>query len=264
MDGIKGGESLPQVALMNESDKACDILMLGQTLTTDVGDSGSRALGDVHATVRGDILQAVATWIGQVVTTQLIPAIVRMNYGAGIASEDMPYAEIVIPKPKDEKAIAERIKIVTKDIGLPVSNKWIYNELGISEPQEGEALFGEVEDPLPLLPEITEAARADIDLRPTEDMAKAAQDALEIRRQKPASQRGMTSVGIARARDISNRSELSAETVKRMVSFFARHEVDKKGETWDEKGKGWQAWHGWGGDAGREWANAKLKQIEND
>jgi hypothetical protein len=49
-----------------------------------------------------------------------------------------------------------------------------------------------------------------------------------------------------------------------MVSFFARHEIDKKGETWDEKGKGWQAWHGWGGDAGREWANAKLKQIEND
>ena len=264
MDGIKGGESLPQVALMNESDKACDILMLGQTLTTDVGDSGSRALGDVHATVRGDILQAVATWIGQVVTTQLIPSIVRMNYGAGIASEDMPYAEIVIPKPKDEKAIAERIKIVTKDIGLPVSNKWIYNELGVEEPQEGEALFGEVEDPLPLLPEIAEAARADIDLRPTDDMAKAAQDALEIRRQKPASERGMTSVGIARARDISNRSELSAETVKRMVSFFARHEIDKKGETWDEKGKGWQAWHGWGGDAGREWANAKLKQIEND
>jgi hypothetical protein len=71
-------------------------------------------------------------------------------------------------------------------------------------------------------------------------------------------------VGIARARDISNRSELSAETVKRMVSFFARHEIDKKGETWNEKGKGWQAWHGWGGDAGREWANAKLKQIEND
>jgi hypothetical protein len=115
-----------------------------------------------------------------------------------------------------------------------------------------------------LLPEITEAARADIDFRPTEDMAKAAQDALEIRRQKPASQRGMTSVGIARARDISNRSELSAETVKRMVSFFARHEIDKKGETWGDKGKGWQAWHGWGGDAGREWANAKLKQIEND
>jgi hypothetical protein len=74
----------------------------------------------------------------------------------------------------------------------------------------------------------------------------------------------MTAVGIARARDISNRSELSAETVKRMVSFFARHEIDKKGETWDEKGKGWQAWNGWGGDPGREWANAKLKQIEND
>jgi phage gp29-like protein len=266
LDGIKGGESLPQVALMHESDKACDILMLGQTLTTDVGDSGSRALGDVHATVRADILQGVATWISQIITTQLIPAIVRMNFGAGVASEDMPYAEIEIPKPKDEKAIAERVKIITKDVGLPVSNKWIYEELGIPEPQEGDALFGEEinNDLPPLIPDVVESARNDIDLRPTEDMAKAARDALEIRRQKPASERGMTAVGIARARDISNRSELSPDTVKRMVSFFARHEVDKKGETWGEKGKGWQAWHGWGGDAGREWASAKLKQLEND
>ena len=64
MDGIKGGESLPQVALMNESDKACDILMLGQTLTTDVGSSGSRALGDVHAnSFAATFCKRVATWI---------------------------------------------------------------------------------------------------------------------------------------------------------------------------------------------------------
>jgi len=200
--------------------------------------------------------------MGSIITTQLIPAIVRMNFGASVASEDMPYCEIEIPKPKDEKAIAERVKIL-KEIGLPVTNKWIYEELGVPEPQEGEAIFGgdNVPEIEPLDPELTESARADIDLRPTDDMAKAAQDALEIRRTKPASERGMTAVGIARARDIANRSELSPDTVKRMVSFFARHEVDKQGETWSDKGKGWQAWHGWGGDAGREWAISKAKQL---
>ena len=42
--------------------------------------------------------------------------------------------------------------------------------------------------------------------------------------------RGGTAVGIARARDIVNGKNLSASTVKRMYSFFARHEVDKKAE----------------------------------
>jgi hypothetical protein len=45
-----------------------------------------------------------------------------------------------------------------------------------------------------------------------------------------------------------------------MVSYFARHEVDKQGATWDEQGKGWQAWHGWGGDEGRDWANEIMKE----
>ena len=31
------------------------------------------------------------------------------------------------------------------------------------------------------------------------------------------------------------------DTVRRMKAFFDRHEVDKKGSTWDEQGKGWQA-----------------------
>ena len=91
--------------------------------------------------------------------------------------------------------------------------------------------------------------------RPPQSVANAARRALEVRAKKPSSQRGMTSVGLARARDLMNRKSLSLDTVKRMKAYFDRHEVDKKGSTWNDKGKGWQAWHGWGGDAGRAWAN---------
>jgi len=42
--------------------------------------------------------------------------------------------------------------------------------------------------------------------------------------------RGGTEVGVARARDLSNGAALSLDTIHRMVSYFARHEVDKKGE----------------------------------
>lgn len=263
------GDSLPQSHLMDVADRACDILMLGQTLTTDNTGTGSRALGDVHAGIRGEVLQSVSSWVSGIVTSQLIPAIVRMNFG-NVASEDMPYCELHIPIPKDEKAIAERVKIY-KEIGIEMPKQWLYETLGIPLPVDGEDIFGEepevieeepVEDMAPVAIEEIESARAAVDLRPTEEMAKNAARALEVRRTKPPSERGMIAVGLARARDISNRTELSPESVKRMVSFFARHEIDKQGSTWDEKGKGWQAWHGWGGDEGFAWAKRKVKELE--
>lgn len=94
---------------------------------------------------------------------------------------------------------------------------------------------------------------------PPDSVASAARRALEIRAQKPQSQRGMTAVGIARAKQLSNRQPVSLEVIKRMVSFFERHAVDKQGKTWSDKGPGWQAWNGWGGDAGRSWANNILE-----
>lgn len=288
LDGVSGGaDALPQSHMMDVADRACDILMLGQTLTTDNTGSGSRALGQVHETIRGDVLQSVASWVAQIITNQLIPAIVRHNFG-NVPSEDMPYCELEIPVAKDAKMEAERIKIL-QEAGVPIPAAWAYETLGIPEPVEGEPLLGTLPPPVPLAPPVApqpeiddtlpdedaqeddlievdleqlDAARADIDLRPTEEMARNAERALEVRRQKPESQRGMTAVGIARARDIANRVELSEDTVRRMVSFFARHEVDKKGSTWDEQGKGWQAWQGWGGDAGRAWAERKAAQLD--
>ena len=96
-----------------------------------------------------------------------------------------------------------------------------------------------------------------IDFTPPEGARKAAAQALALRREHG---RGMTAVGVARARDLSNGVKLSPRTIRRMVSFFARHEVDKKGEGWSPGEPGYPsagrvAWLGWGGYAGRAWAN---------
>ena len=99
---------------------------------------------------------------------------------------------------------------------------------------------------------------------PPENVASNAKRALEVRESKPESERGMTSVGLARARDLANRARLSEETVRRMVRYFDRHQSDKKGETWDEKGKGWQAWNGWGGDAGWTWAKRIVARLDSE
>ena len=101
-----------------------------------------------------------------------------------------------------------------------------------------------------------------IDFTPPQGVRDAAIRALKKRSEQPPSKRGMTAVGIARARDLSNGVTLSPDTIKRMVAYFTRHEVDKQGSTWEEYGKGRQAWDGWGGDAGYTWAKKILAQME--
>jgi len=78
--------------------------------------------------------------------------------------------------------------------------------------------------------------------------------------------RGGTAVGVARARDLSNGTNISPDTAKRMASYFARHEVDKQGEGWSPGENGFPsagriAWALWGGDPGKDWANKLVKQM---
>jgi hypothetical protein len=99
---------------------------------------------------------------------------------------------------------------------------------------------------------------------PTAAMADNARMALKIRDSKPDSQKGMTLVGLGRARDIIARRPMSEDTVRRMKAFFDRHEIDKQGSTWSEQGKGYQAWNGWGGDAGYTWASNIVAQLDKE
>lgn len=103
----------------------------------------------------------------------------------------------------------------------------------------------------------------DIDLIPTQEMADIAKQALEWRREFG---RGGTEVGVARARQLTNRQPLSFDTVKRMYSFFKRHEVDKQAEGFRSGEDGFPsagriAWGLWGGDAGFAWSTRKRDQI---
>lgn len=104
--------------------------------------------------------------------------------------------------------------------------------------------------------------RGDLDLRPPATVAAAARRGLELRAEYG---RGGTAVGVARARDLSNRRELSVDTIRRMVSYFERHEVDlqapaaKRGHP-DYPSAGYIAWLLWGGDAGRTWARKIVRQ----
>ena len=111
-----------------------------------------------------------------------------------------------------------------------------------------------------------EKALADIDTKPTDSMATEAERGLNWRREH---NRGGTAVGVARANQLVNKENLSISTVKRMFSFFSRHEVDKQGQGFDQGEDGYPsagriAWALWGGDAGFAWSRRKVEQIKRE
>jgi HK97 family phage major capsid protein len=101
--------------------------------------------------------------------------------------------------------------------------------------------------------------------KPTQSMKVEAQKGLDWREEFG---RGGTRVGAIRARQIVAGENLSDDTIKRMFSFFSRHEVDKKAQGFrpGEKGypsKGRIAWALWGGDPGFSWSRKLVKQMKN-
>lgn len=109
-------------------------------------------------------------------------------------------------------------------------------------------------------------AQLQVDTSPTAEMKAEAERGLAWRQEF---NRGGTEVGVARARDIANGRNLSAETIFRMKAYFRRHEVDKQGEGFNQGEPGYPsagriAWALWGGDAGYAWAERKVLEIERE
>ena len=101
---------------------------------------------------------------------------------------------------------------------------------------------------------------------PTGGMKAAARRALKWKEDGKAKGAG-TAVGWGRASDIVAGRSMSLSVVKRMYSFFSRHEVDKKGKGFydgpDFPSKGRVMWDAWGGDAGFSWSR-KIAEREKD
>jgi hypothetical protein len=103
---------------------------------------------------------------------------------------------------------------------------------------------------------------AEIDLTPTKAVADAAQRGLKLREEFG---RGGTEVGLERGRQLAERRKLTLEIVEKMRAYFARHEVDKKGQNFGDDKKpsaGYIAWLLWGGEPGRSWAERQMKKLE--
>jgi len=96
-------------------------------------------------------------------------------------------------------------------------------------------------------------------------MAAAARKAIKFKEDGKANGAG-TNVGWTRAHQLASGEALSLDTVKRMFSFFSRHEVDKKGKDWGNQANpsnGYIMWLAWGGDAGFSWSRSIVHRAEH-
>jgi hypothetical protein len=101
--------------------------------------------------------------------------------------------------------------------------------------------------------------------KPTSGMQSAARRAIKLKEQGKAKGAG-TVVGWTRAGQLARGETLSLSTVKRMYSYFSRHEVDKKGKDWDNAespSNGKIMWLAWGGDAGFSWSRKIVEREKN-
>jgi HK97 family phage prohead protease len=101
---------------------------------------------------------------------------------------------------------------------------------------------------------------------PNAAMREEAERGLEWRREY---NRGGTLVGVARARDIAAGKRLPADTVLRMRSYFARHEVDKEAQGFRPGEDGFPsagriAWALWGGDPAQAWVESIIESFSEE
>ena len=101
--------------------------------------------------------------------------------------------------------------------------------------------------------------------KPTAGMQAAARRAIKLKEDGKAKGAG-TMVGWTRAGQLARGETLSLSTVKRMYSFFSRHEVDKKGKDFnnaENPSNGKIMWLAWGGDAGFSWSRKIATREKN-
>jgi hypothetical protein len=178
---------------------------------------------------------------------------VRDGGGLGSNTDELKTALYIFQKQVIEpyqRLIADSVMEICKASNIISSPQVIPNEILQPEPTEVQQ---------------KKKVNLEESYQPTDEMAAEAELGLKWREEYV---RGGTEVGVARARDISNKRNLSFDTVKRMNSYFARHEVDKEAIGWNDGEEGFPtagrvAWQLWGGDAGRDWAARIVERVNN-
>lgn len=139
------------------------IAILGQTQTSDGGDSGSYAKAYVHMGVQYLILKSLALLLKEIFD-DLILATVAFNVGPGFNPADLPEIRLVVPNP-EEKEVKARVFKYAQEIGLSIPKQHAQDELGIPEPDEDD----EILEPVHLQLKQQQGTQTDAEMREGRD-----------------------------------------------------------------------------------------------
>jgi phage gp29-like protein len=131
-----GSQNIFEV-LANFCNKEQSKAILGQTLTTQEGDSGSYALGKVHNLVRQDLIKADCESLSKTIRFQIFRPLVGWNFGW---DKPLPWFKIMYEPSEDLKTLSEVYKNVSA-LGQPISQEHISERFKIPLPKKGETVL---------------------------------------------------------------------------------------------------------------------------
>lgn len=120
----------PQERVLNYVDEEYSKEFVGQTLTTQQGETGARSLGDVHDRVRSDLTADDARREGATLRQQLLVPLTVYRFGPEAASA-APYFGRVFKEHKDPLQTAQVMAIAVNQLGAEIPAGTVEDELGL-------------------------------------------------------------------------------------------------------------------------------------
>ncbi len=133
-----GAARSPYQALQDYCNTEVTILWLGQHLTTDIRQSGSRAAAEIHDRVREDLLVDDIAGEGQTLRRDVLTPLVRARFGP---DAPVPLFRRSLVQAVDTQALARTLAIAVNELGAAIPRDWLYAALGIPTPQPDEAVL---------------------------------------------------------------------------------------------------------------------------
>jgi phage gp29-like protein len=134
-EAVTSARDNPQAVILEMGRKACDLLILGQELSSESEASG---LGSGNAMLQGkvrqDVLHNAAAWVANLLSYQFVLPLLRLNFGE---TSEAPCIEPDLSVDPDPKAKAERDAMLA-NIGVKFPKTWFHERHGIPEPEDGE------------------------------------------------------------------------------------------------------------------------------
>lgn len=152
---LSEGQKTTSVDLYERLARYCDEqtskAVLGQTLTSDTGSSGSYAQSKTHNEVRHDLTVADCKALAGTLKRDLIKPLILFNFGADCKIPDIQFD---CSEPEDLKVEAEILDTLVNKIGLKVAEQYVYEKFGIPQPGEEEIILAGQTAPMQVSDEV--------------------------------------------------------------------------------------------------------------